>query len=103
MDQFGFSIKKGTNTDLLEQGIFVEKNSRGTSMAGDIQKYDQLVKITWKKASQNSTVQECVFQHSDSIQQIAQHVSRIPINVICTIHYRRLNSKPNFISFKPNF
>ena len=89
MDQFGFSIKKGTNRDLLEEGIFVEKNSRGTAMAGDIRKYDQLVKITWKKASQNSTMQEFALEHSDSIQQIAQRVSRIPINIVCTIHYRR--------------
>ena len=89
MDQFGFSIKKGTNTDLLEQGIFIEKNSRGTAMAGDIQKHDQLMKITWKKASQNSTPQEFVLEHTDSIQQIAQRISRIPINIVCTLYYRR--------------
>ena len=94
MDQFGLSIKKGTVSlpgapgDQL--GIFIQSNNRG-SHTNTVIRHDQLLKIDWKKSSATSPLQTVdLTVDIDNLQVVARKLSKIPTNVMCTVHIRRL-------------
>ena len=94
MDQFGLAIKKGTLSlpGALGPvyGIFIHSNNRGVGPNANIIRYDQLIKIDWKKSSANSPLQTVdLTQDIENLQIVARKLSRIPTNVMCTVHIRR--------------
>merc|ERR1711935_500268 len=102
MDQFGLNVNRATytatNTALNNtQGIFIEQNSRGEAEAGELLKYDQLLKITWTRPSQNSPVQEIVL--TENIEEAKRMIRRIPINIMCTIYFRRTTDPRSYVVF----
>ena len=97
MDQFGLTIKKGTVPDIVTlaeaigPGIFVRNNNRGVDTSNaQIIRHDQLLKIDWKKSSAASPLQTVdLRQDIEQLQNVARKLSRIPTNVMCTVHIRR--------------
>ena len=95
MDQFGLNINRATYRDTNNEldnthGIFIERNSRGEAWAGDLLKYDQLLKITWTRPSQNSPMTTVDLTGDiENIQDMVREINRIPINIMCKIYYKR--------------
>ena len=94
MDQYGISIKKGTTSlpgePADQPGIFIQNNNRG-SHTNTVIRHDQLLKIDWKKSSATSPLQTVdLTVDIDNLQVVARKLSKIPTNVMCTVHIRRL-------------
>ena len=88
LDHFGLQITHGHNTYNNSRGIFVVKTAG--QVRADIQPRDQLIKITWKKANQSGIIETCnLTENIDDLKQVTQRIFNIPINVFCTLHYKR--------------
>ena len=92
MDQFGININRATHRDTNNelnntQGIFIEQNSRGATWAGDLLKYDQLLKITWTRPSQNSPMTTVDLTGDiDNIQDVVRDINQYHVqNLLQTV------------------